>query len=68
MLILKLVQHLVDLVHHLLVLSDIQIVYLTRVRMEVIEQWRIIVMKCVVVPTDWVWVDVLAKGSDFMCV
>ena len=55
--------HLVDLVHHFFVLFHIQTVGLTQVMMQVVQQWRIIVVQCVVVPTHWIWVCIFAKIS-----
>lgn len=51
----------VDLRHYFFIIGYIQVVYLTRVRVQVVQQWRVIVMKSIVISTDRVWVDVLAE-------
>ena len=53
--------HCVDLIHYFLVLLHVKVVNLTWVRVQIIQQWRIIMSKSVIVPTDWVMVEIWAK-------
>ena len=54
--------YLIDFIHYILVLFNIQIVDLTRVVMKVVQQWRIVVVKRVVITTDWIRVDIGANA------
>ena len=35
---------------------------------QVIQQWRVIVVQCVVISTDWIWVDIGANAPACMYV
>ena len=56
------IAYLVNFIHYILVLFNIQIVDLTRVVMKVVQQWRIVVVKRVVITTDWIRVDIGANA------
>ena len=55
--------YLVDLSHYIFIISDAQIVELTRVRVQVVQERRIVMLELEIATANHVRVDVLAVRS-----